>query len=470
MKIRTAIYGVYVAASAAGFAVLMAFILRDVRLRYVESMRGTLTDTAAVLATLLESNPDVVAGRHDVGAAWRENLPALARAAGTLRVYVTDARGIVVFDGNGGRDVGRDYTLRPEMQAYFEKGYDARYGGVVDGELRVTAPVKRGTETIGFVGVARPFSTIAEAVLRARLRLLFGALLIAAVMTSAGWWIASKLTHSIERLTHYALTIRDGRRATPPFSRADEIAALSRAFEEMRTTLEGKAHVERYTQALAHELKAPLSAIRGAAELLGEELPREERVRFVANLRAESDRMQRVVERLLELSALEARHGRMEFTPVDLRAVVAEAIAHARGMAAQRGIQLEFPAGAAAPVNGEHFLLTQAVGNLLQNAIEFSPPGGVVAVVSAADAETATVTVADGGPGIPAFALDQVFDRFYSLPRPETGRKSSGLGLSIVREIARLHGGEVTLGNRPEGGARAVLTLPRAGREERELI
>jgi two-component system, OmpR family, sensor histidine kinase CreC len=464
MKIRTAIFGVYVSASAVGLAVLMAFILREVRLRYVESMRRTLNDTAAVLATLLESNPAVVNGRADLGAAWRENLPALAKAAGTLRVYVTDARGIVVFDGNEGRDVGRDYTLRPEMQAYFEKAYDASgNAGVVDRELRVTSPVKGGTDTIGFVGVARPLNTIAEAVLRARLRLVVGALMIAAVMVGAGWWIASKLTHSIERLTQYALTVRDGHRATPPVSQADEIAALARAFEEMRTTLEGKAHVERYTQALAHELKAPLSAIRGAAELLGEEMPPEERARFVANLRAESDRMQRVVERLLELSALEARHGRMDFVSVDVRAVVEDAVSHAKGIAAQRKIELVFVAGAEARVAGERFLLEQAVGNLLQNAVEFSPSEGVVTLEVATEAAMARVTISDDGPGLPAFAIEKVFDRFYSLPRPDTGRKSSGLGLSIVREIARLHGGEVTLENRCEGGARATLVLPQAG-------
>jgi two-component system sensor histidine kinase CreC len=243
------------------------------------------------------------------------------------------------------------------MQAYFEKAYETKDNvDVVDGELRVTAPVRRGADTIGFVGVARPFSTIAEAVLRARLRLLVGALLIAAVMTSAGWWIASKLTHSLERLTQYALTVRDGRRATPPASRADEIAALSRAFEEMRVTLEGKAHVERYTQALAHELKAPLSAIRGAAELLGEEMPREERAIFIANLRAESDRMQRVVERLLELSALEAREGRVDFAPVDLRLVVEETMAQANGIAAQRQVRLALAEGQAVTISGERFL------------------------------------------------------------------------------------------------------------------
>jgi two-component system sensor histidine kinase CreC len=463
VKIRTAIFGVYVSASAVGLAVLMAFVLREVRIRYVESMRRTLNDTAAVLATLLESNPRSAAGTRDLGAAWRENLPALARAAGTLRVYVTDAKGIVVFDGNDGRDVGRDYALRPEMQAYFDKAYDARgNAGVVDGEMRVTAPVRHGSEVIGFVGVARPFSTIAEAILRARLRLLIGALLIAAVMVSAGWWIASKLTHSLERLTHYALTVRDGRPASPPASRAAEIAALSRAFEEMRVSLEGKAYVERYTQALAHELKAPLSAIRGAAELLGEEMPREERARFIANLRAESDRMQRVVERLLELSALEARHGRVDFARVEVRSVVQEVVTRFSTIAAQRNVTLAFASGPGAEVKAERFLLTQAVGNLLQNAIEFAPANSSVELAVQGEGRAVRVMVDDRGPGVPPFAIEKVFDRFFSLPRPDSGRKSSGLGLSIVREIARLHEGEITLQNRPDGGTRATLTLPRS--------
>jgi two-component system sensor histidine kinase CreC len=125
VRIRTAIFTVYVAASAAGLAVLMGFVLRDVRLRYVESMRRTLADTATVLAALLESGAARANGGADFAAAWRVDLPAFAQASGTLRVYVTDARGRVIFDGNSGRDVGRDYTLRPEMQAYFDKAYDA---------------------------------------------------------------------------------------------------------------------------------------------------------------------------------------------------------------------------------------------------------------------------------------------------------------------------------------------------------
>ncbi|HVS54382.1 MAG TPA: two-component system sensor histidine kinase CreC [Opitutaceae bacterium] len=461
MKIRTAIFGVYVAASAVGLAILMGFVLREVRLRYVESMRRTLNDTTAMLAVLLEADLARQAGAPDLGAAWRANLPAFARAAGALRVYVTDARGLVVFDGNDGRDIGRDYTLRPEMRAYFAKAYEAAENtGVVDGELRVTTPVKQGGAIVGFVGVARPFSTVTAAIFRARLRLAVGALAVAALMVAAGWWISSKLTHSLERLTDYALAVRDGRTATPPASRAKEIAALARAFEEMRVTLEEKAHVERYTQALAHEFKAPLSAIRGAAELLDEEMPREARARFVANLRAESERMRRIVDRLLELAALEARRGGGEFAEVGLRAVVEEVCATARNAAAQRNVTLTLAAGSSPRVHGEKFLLAQAVGNLVQNALEFVPSGGAVNVSLHEQSGRAIVTVDDDGPGVPEFARERVFERFYSLPRPDSGRKSSGLGLSIVREIARLHGGAATLENRAEGGARATLSLP----------
>ena len=302
MKIRTAIFGVYVAASALGFAVLMAFILKEVRPRYVESMRRTLGDTAALLAVLAEADLERRADAT-LADAWRGNLGALERASGALRVYVTDTRGVVVFDSAGGADVGRDYTRRPEMALYFKNKYEtADNVDLVNGELRVTAAVRREGTTVGWVGVARSLNSVTEAILRARLRLIAGGLAVAALMTAAGWWIATKLTGSLERLTAYAVAVRDGKEAKPPVSRASEVAALAKAFEEMRVALEGKAYVERYTQALAHEVKAPLSAIRGAAELLQEELPAEERARFLVHLRTESGRIEQIVERMLRLA------------------------------------------------------------------------------------------------------------------------------------------------------------------------
>ena len=455
MKIRTAIFVVYVAVSAAGFALLMGLVLRDVRLRYVESMRRTMGDTAVFLAVLAAEGP-----RAD--GAWTQKLATLPPNAELLRVFASDASGRVLFDSARGRDVGQVYAW-PMFGggSLASENYSLPNVAEVNGELRVRAPVRMGGELVGWVGVGRRLATITAGVTEARWRLVTYSGVIAAVMIVAGWWIASRLTHSLERLTAYAQAVRDGRKAEPPVSKATEIAALGRAFEEMRVTLEGKAHVERYTQALAHEFKAPLSAIRGAAELLAEDMPAAERARFVGNLRAESDRLQMIVDRLLELSALEARRaGAGSAAEVELRAIVAGVCDAAQWTAQAKRVSLEWAAGEEQRVKGEAFLLGQAVGNLVQNALEFTPAGGTVRVAVSGRAGRVSVTVEDSGPGVPDYAVEKVFERFYSLPRPDTGRKSSGLGLSIVREIARLHGGEVTLVNRREGGARAELVLP----------
>lgn len=464
MKIRTAVFGVYVAASAIGFAVLMGFVLREVRPWYVESMRRTLSDTAALLAAMLESDlvrPESPGNGTDLGAAWRENHEALERASGAMRVYLTNAERIVVFDSAGGQDVGQDYTRRPEMQGYFRsEDRSATNASVHNGELRVTAPVRSGREIVGFVGVGRPLSSVTSGIWRARVRLAAGGGLIAGLMVVAGWWLANRLSHSIEKLTFYAQSVRDGNAATPPQSRATEVAALTKAFEEMRAAIEGKAYVERYTQTLAHEIKAPLSAIKGAAELLGEDMPAEEQRRFLENIRNESGRIQHIVDQLLRLSGIEARGGRINAERVELCPLVAGVVDALQPAAEARGVRIARPADVSVAIEAERFLIVHSLTNLLQNALEFSPRGGLVFIGVALSPEGVTISVEDQGPGIPDYATGRVFERFYSLPRPDTDRKSTGLGLSFVSEAAALHGGRVTLANRRDGGARAEFSLP----------
>jgi len=123
------------------------------------------------------------------------------------------------------------------------------------------------------------------------------------------------------------------------------------------------------------------------------------------------------------------------------------------------GVELRLGCASVA-VRGDRQLLQEALANLVQNALEFSPRGSVVTLGVHAEDGQACVTVADGGPGVPEYALARVFERFYSLERPSSGRKSTGLGLSLVREIMHLHGGAVSLENRQEGGALATLRLP----------
>jgi two-component system sensor histidine kinase CreC len=302
-------------------------------------------------------------------------------------------------------------------------------------------------------------ASVTEGVREARFRLVWSVGALALGMVLAGWWIAARLTRSLERLTVYALNVRDGRSVMPPASRAREIAELSRAFEQMRDALEGRQHVERYTQALAHEVKAPLAAIRGAAELMDEAMPVEQRQKFLANIRGESARIQKIVDRLLELSSLEARKTLRQTETIGVESLLLEATDVLRPACTSAGVELT-TGGDSGTLRGERVLLREALVNLLQNALEFSPAGGAVTLRTKSEKGRMLFTVEDNGPGIPDFALSRVFERFYSLPRPGTGKKSTGLGLALVREIAHLHGGDVTLLNRPEGGARAILWIP----------
>ncbi|MFZ9682924.1 MAG: two-component system sensor histidine kinase CreC [Cephaloticoccus sp.] len=449
MRIRTIIFGMYVGVSALGFAAVMALVLRDVRLRYVESMRRTMGDTVGLLASFAEAEPD---------GEWTRRLESLPPRAELLRVFACDAQDRVIFDATG-RDTGQTYAWGMYGGGRVaSENYTLPNVAVAGNELRVRAPVRQGGEIVGWVGVGRPLATVVEGVTRARWRLTIYAAVIGAVMMAAGWLVVGRLSRSLERLTIHARAVRDGKPSVAPHSRAREVEELSRAFEEMREALEGRQYVERYTQALAHEVKAPLAAIRGAAELMDEAMPEEQRRKFLNNIRQESARIQRIIERLLELSSLEARKQLQPVAVAPAR-LATEAADGVRPLASTKGISLELSLGAATEIRGDAVLLREALVNLLQNAVEFTPPGGTVALAIRAVDDAVEFIVTDTGAGVPDYALPRVFERFYSLPRPGTERKSTGLGLALVREIAHLHGGEVTLENRPEGGARAVLRV-----------
>jgi two-component system sensor histidine kinase CreC len=210
-------------------------------------------------------------------------------------------------------------------------------------------------------------------------------------------------------------------------------------------------------------MKSPLAAIRGAAELLDEDMPRETRRRFLENIRAESARTERLINRLLELSAIEARTRLDAAADTDLAEIAARAIDQAKPLAELAGVTLDWQAPATpVAIHGEAFILRAAITNLLENAIDFSPRGAAVEIRLSASSPSAILTIRDYGPGIPDYAREKVFDRFYSLRHHASGRKGTGLGLTLVREAAELHGGSITLEAADSGGTLATLILPLA--------
>src|SRR5690606_10943665 len=239
-----------------------------------------------------------------------------------------------------------------------------------------------------------------------------------------------------------ARAVTDGERATLPRS-AGEFRDLGLALETMRDRLEGKQYVENYVHSLTHELKSPLTAIRGAAELLERPLPEADRIQFAGTIREQGERMTRTIDMLLALAAVEHRQRIEVPEAMGLPALWAAEAADAAVHAGDAGVRIDADTQQALPpLHGDRFLLRQMLGNLLDNAIDFSPRGGVVMLSSRVDGTRLRIEVTDQGGGIPDYAAGRVFERFYSLPRPGTGVRSSGLGLGFVREVAALHGGE----------------------------
>ena len=467
--------GFFLIVGIAAFFV-MRVVVGEVKPGVRQAMESTLVDAANVLAVM--AAPDVKAGRiadgafaAQLAAAQRRDPRAMVwrfpKRSIDYRVTVTDARGIVVYDSRG-QDVGRDNSRWNDVHRTLRGQYGARSSPETPGDetrtvMHVAAPVYDpgdGRTLIGVLTLAQPndsidpFITASQRAIMARGAWLIGlSALIGLLMT---WWLA----HGIGGLSRYAKAVSAGEPVPPPKPRGDEIGDLGRALETMRRKLEGKAYVEQYVQSLTHEMKSPLAAIRGAAELLQEPLPEAERQRFAGSIVQQEKRLTETIDQLLRLAEVE-QHGWLQHRVVVDLAVLCRQLADEAGPRLQAaGLQLACELPERAVVQGDAFLLRQALGNLLDNAIAFSPEGGQISMCLRVESAGLGVALRDHGPGVPDYAQERVFERFYSLPRPGSGQRSSGLGLPFVAEVARLHGGRVSLRNHTEGGAEASLWLP----------
>ena len=448
-------------------------LTKRVERQYLEAAEESMVDVAQLLAARLEAeNFDLAGLRREWDAARRREFSAriynLTKTTLDMNLYVTDERGIVVFDSDGGRAEGQDFRGKRDVGFTLAGHYGARStlldpNDADSSVMFVGAPIRRDGRIAGVVSVSKAQRSVFGFRDETRLWMRTLGLFYFGAVAAGTYLVVTLFSRPIRRLTAYAQAVARGERAVPPRGGSGEAATLGRAFEEMRDALENRAYVENYVQTVTHEMKSPVAAIRGAAELLHEEMPAERRGKFIANIQAEARRLQNIIDRLLALSALESRK-KLDHPAVIPLADLAHAVcADLQPAAEARGLRLDLTCDGRPEVLGESFLLESALHNLLQNAIDFSPEGGAIRIRVASDAlgKNGEITVEDEGPGIPDYALPRVFERFYSLARPGSGRKSSGLGLCFVREAAALHRGSVHVENRTDrNGTRAVLRLP----------
>lgn len=478
MKIRTRIFLVFIIVVAAGFYFLVQWIADDLRPRYLESLEEPLVDTAYILAEWLSD--EFVDGELNTTSLseifqrlyqrrFSAQIYALEKQRVDVRIYVTDPDGRVVFDSSG-RDVGQDYSRWNDVFNTLNGQYGARASNEdpldpVSVVLYIAAPIMRDGELIGVVSVGKPARNADRFLEVAKYKLSVAGLIAALIVVLLGLVLYAWVSRPLEKLIRYAQAVKAGERVSLPRLGRNEIGMMGAAMEEMRRELAGKEYAQRYVQTLTHELKSPLAAMRGAAELLSEDMPTDQRRRFLSNIRTEVQRLQDLVERLLELAALEKRQQLDKIETIRLDQLVDDVITSLEPVATLQQITIVNQIDAVS-ISGERFLLRQAIVNLLQNALEFSPQHSEIIISSTRNKQRVVLKISDQGSGIPDYALSRIFERFYSLPRPHRSEtvagnsKSTGLGLSFVKEVAELHGGKIELQNREKGGAVALFELP----------
>ncbi len=300
-----------------------------------------------------------------------------------------------------------------------------------------------------------------------RYRETFGTALVIMLVCGGfiGWLLARKAMSGVHRITHTATRIGKGdlARRVPPGNEGQEITALAQAFNEMLERIESLVRESKQvTDNVAHELRTPVTRIRGMAETtLNSDSHLGDYREMAAMVIEDSDRLIEMINTMLEITRTDSGVAELASEPLDLREIVAEAADLFKPMAEDKDIDLQLntpPRGV--PVQGDRSRFQRVVANLLDNAISYTPAGGTVAVSVVAGPAHAEVEIADTGMGIAANDLPRIFERFY---RGDKSRSTpgSGLGLSLALAIIRAHGGEITVKSTPGRGSTFTVLLPR---------
>lgn len=463
----------------AGFNLLVKKQLADVEPQLFQATEEAMVDAANVLAVFAER--EFAADGFDA-----RNFLEVMEAAGArkidasiynhskdrvgLDVYVTDATGKVLFDSGFPERAGADFSQFRDVYLTLRGKYGARSTRLRESDetssvLHVAAPIGDPAKPFGVLTVYKKQSDALPIIRRRVSEIWWGTGLVGGGILFCVAVIFVWQYLPISRLTEYARDIEQGKRRPLPYlGLGKEVNTLARALESMRESLEGRRFAERYVQTLTHEMKSPLAGIRGAAELLhqdGNVMSEEDRQRFLNNISAETLRADRLLGRLLELSVMEGKTKLDATEVIDLRILVERVSEELKAMADLAAVRLKVQEPhTQMMVSGDAFMLKAALTNLLENAIDYSPAGEVVRVSLDSVGDNHRVIIEDHGEGIPEYAREKVFDRFFSLRHLRTGRKGTGLGLTLVREAAELHLGTIALEPAQPTGTKAIFSIP----------
>ncbi len=278
-----------------------------------------------------------------------------------------------------------------------------------------------------------------------------------------GWLLARRALTGIGAVTEAAIDIARGDlgRRVPDAGHGDEVDRLARTFNEMLDRIQALLTCLReVTDDIAHDLRSPLARIRGLTESAVVGNPTLEDLKAAAgNTVEECDRLLQMVNTMLDITEFEAGGAIRQWTAVPVDEILADACDLFQSLAEDKGIDLQWTAGAQAAVQGARRPLQRLLANLLDNALKYTPAGGCVRVSLSRLDDRLAVEVEDSGVGIAEADLPRIFERFYRCDQSRSA-PGNGLGLSLAMAIARAHGGTITVSSRRGEGSRFRLVLP----------
>jgi len=292
-----------------------------------------------------------------------------------------------------------------------------------------------------------------------------------------GYALARQALAPVDAMTHKAERIsaeRLNQRITVENPK-DELGKLATVFNSMLSRLEAAFNqLRRFTADASHELRTPLTAIRSVGEVaLQDQRSLAEYRDVIGSMLEEVDRLTRLVESLLVLSRADAGQVQLQRADISLLALAQEATALVEVLAEEKGQRIAVEGDARAVVSVDRLILRQAIVNLVDNAIKYSPAESLISVQARpSDNNHAILEVTDQGPGVPPEHRSHIFDRFYRMDAARAREwGGAGLGLSIARWAVEAHGGEIGLRSEGARGSTFWIRLPRAGAsEERKNI
>ena len=340
----------------------------------------------------------------------------------------------------------------PGAAAYLRSADDLRLA------TAVAAPDEGGATVV--VGV--PATAALHATRRLRTMLLIGIPAALFLLAAGLWAVASRALRPLEDAAAAIgkVGVGDLSQRLPATGRDDEIARIVAALNALLDRLSAAVgQMQRLTADAAHELRTPIAVLRAGLEvaLRRDRSPDEYRAALSDALQ-DSERLDRLAEDLLTLARLEGLPPRPATVSINLAEVLQELADAFEPLAEQRGVRIAVSADPTLIVRGTAADLYRLIANLLDNALRHARDHGRIAVEASRRDGRAEISVADDGSGIAADEVERIFDRFFRGRGEQSG--GTGLGLSIARAVARAHGGDVTLANRPEGGCVAQVTLP----------